>query len=258
MDYKAIFETDKTRQALARQGKLKELEQTYDGTYPDLPSMNSSEMWDFFMSHGELHRDPVSYHRLKMTARYIDPSARILDFGVGYGWIIPLLLEKNPGLDYTGVDFSAVSIEKLRTQYPALTFMQGDTKALPAGSFDYCLALEVFEHIEPKNVLGVYKELNRLLKPGGHVVISVPAWEDLVTMCHICSACGSLQSNVGHIRSYTPELLSAELALSGFQVVDTRVTDNYFGAARKMIKLAKYMLGEEIQKANIIVRAVKQ
>lgn len=257
MDINELFETDKKRHKLACEGKLERLYKTYDGSYPDLPNMNSTQMWDFFMNNSMVHYDSLARHRIKTSARFVDPNKRIVDFGVGYGWIIPVLLERNKRLDYTGIDFSVTSIEKLRSRYPDLVFLQSDISVLASEDFDYCLALEVLEHIVPKETFTILGKFYRLLRDGGHLVLSVPACEDLRKTCHPCSECGALQNHVGHVRSYTVELLSAELVLAGFQVMRTKVTDPYYGVPRKIIKLAKYLLKEEIPRSNIIVDAVK-
>lgn len=257
MLFQEMLATDKKRHELACKGKLEELYKTYDGSYTDFPNMNTSRMWDFFMNLSEVHHDPLSNYRIKTTASFVDANKRIVDFGVGYGWIIPILLQKNRHLDYTGVDFSSTSIEKLRSRHPDLIFVQGSTSILTSKDFDYCLASEVLEHIIPKETFSFYAEFHRLLRDGGHLVVSVPAWEDLSKSCQLCSECGALQSHSGHVRSYTVELLSAELTMAGFKVMRRKVIDPYYGIARKIIKLGKYILKEEIPRTNIIIDAVK-
>ena len=95
MLFKEMLETDKKRHEFACIGKLDELYKTYDGSYADLPNMNAGKMWDFFMNLSEVHHDRVADHRIRTTARFVDTNKRIIDFGVGYGWIIPVLMKKN-------------------------------------------------------------------------------------------------------------------------------------------------------------------
>jgi SAM-dependent methyltransferase len=48
-----------------------------------------------------------------------------------------------------------------------------------AASFDVVTMLAVFEHIEPSKLVDIVKNIYRVLKPGGHFVMTTPAfWTD--------------------------------------------------------------------------------
>ena len=95
-------------------------------------------------------------------------------------------------------------------------------------SFDTLCAFEVLEHIEDD--LGSLREWKGKLKPGGTIMISVPAWADRY---------GPFDKLVGHIRRYDPDHLRARLEEAGF--VDVHVeaygfpVGNLLEAARNFI-----------------------
>jgi SAM-dependent methyltransferase len=100
-------------------------------------------------------------------------GARVLDGGCGLGEFVVELSRQ--GFDAVGMDISASTVERLRERFPGVGFMDGDIRAtgLPDASVDLYFSWGVFEHFEsgPGACLA---EAYRLLKPGGHLLISVP------------------------------------------------------------------------------------
>ena len=100
-----LWKADLDRNLLASSRSFIKLKQTYKkGAYPDIPDLSSNELWD---SHSEYSEVPdFRIRRLREVEKNISPIASILDIGVGWGEIIPMLLEK-PQRKYVGLDFSA-------------------------------------------------------------------------------------------------------------------------------------------------------
>jgi SAM-dependent methyltransferase len=95
---------------------------------------------------------------------------------------------------------------------------QGDaTQGLAYGdaSFDVVTALDVIEHNEDDDA--ILREMVRVLKPGGHAVVTVPAFMWLWSHNDDINA---------HIRRYTAPELRDKLEAAGFQV--QRTTYNNF------------------------------
>jgi 2-polyprenyl-3-methyl-5-hydroxy-6-metoxy-1,4-benzoquinol methylase len=103
--------------------------------------------------------------------------SRALGVGAGYGIFDRLLPES---LDYTGVDISAEAIAfadgwaaQHRPTYRYLQKTLWDC-AFSSEHFDLVLLSEVIEHIPEQEVEGTLQEIERLLCPGGYLLLTVP------------------------------------------------------------------------------------
>jgi ubiquinone/menaquinone biosynthesis C-methylase UbiE len=116
--------------------------------------------------------------RLLLQAK---PAAgqRILDVGCGFGGTVAQLNEDCTDLDLTGVNIDARQIDRaIATVQPLagrnnkIAFVVGDACALPFpdASFDTVLAVECIFHF-PSRVT-FFKEVQRVLRPGGKLVLS--------------------------------------------------------------------------------------
>ena len=98
---------------------------------------------------------------------------RVLDVGCGSG-VHGAELRRILGHSVTGVDLSAESVAKARTRLAAAyvgDVTRPDAYAFAAG-FDVLLFSDILEHLY--DPVAVLREHLKLLKPGGHVVISLP------------------------------------------------------------------------------------
>src|SRR5262245_48141507 len=97
-----------------------------------------------------------------------------LDFGCGSGRILRWFLD-DPGIDLTGCDIHAPTIEWMRTAYSgaARLYVNQPEPPLdePDGSFDLVFCGSVFSHLP--DWAPWLLELRRVLKPGGILVASV-------------------------------------------------------------------------------------
>ena len=80
-------------------------------------------------------------------------------------------------LSLTGLDFSAVGVDRCRALLPEATFVVGDLydAPLPAGAYDLVLCVETLEHVP--NPQAALRELLRACRPGGRIVRTVPNGE---------------------------------------------------------------------------------
>ncbi len=100
----------------------------------------------------------------------------ILDVGCGDGFYLHLLSSLYPLAKVIGVDFdtNALNSARINLKGRKVILRQGDVCKLDFkdNSFDVVLASEVFEHLE-SDTRGI-KEVYRVLKPGGLLLVSVP------------------------------------------------------------------------------------
>jgi SAM-dependent methyltransferase len=134
---------------------------------------------------------------------------QVIDVGAGDGWFAGELLRRLPsGSRVVCVD-SNYTDEHL-AKLPAAFGSTGPSFAreLPAGSFDLVMLLDVIEHVGDD--LGFLRGLvERQLRPGGHVLVSVPAWMSLFTRHDL---------GVAHHRRYRPAQLAEVITSAGLGI----------------------------------------
>jgi demethylmenaquinone methyltransferase/2-methoxy-6-polyprenyl-1,4-benzoquinol methylase len=106
-----------------------------------------------------------------LTVRAVAPQAgeRILDLAAGTGTSSVALAKS--GAHVVAADFSAGMIEVGKRKHPSIEFVQADATALPfkTGEFDaVTISFGLRNIVDPKKAL---KEMYRVLKPGGRLVV---------------------------------------------------------------------------------------
>ena len=144
-----------------------------------------------------------------VIGRYVRPRARFLEIGCGTGFVLARLTRDFPDTAFTGSELFETGLSYARQRLPGVDLMQMDARALPYDAeFDGIGAFDVLEHIaEDERVLS---EIHRALRPGGHVVLSVPQHPALWSLADEI-AC--------HERRYNRGELENKLRRAGFQVV---------------------------------------
>lgn len=99
----------------------------------------------------------------------------ILDIGCGTGAMSAKLEQFGT---VVSADFSPLALEYSRRR-SLKRLCAADAMRLPfrTGSFDAIIALDILEHLPDDEA--ALREFHRVLKPGGHVIASVPAYQSL-------------------------------------------------------------------------------
>jgi ubiquinone/menaquinone biosynthesis C-methylase UbiE len=117
----------------------------------------------------------VHNQRYEKTIEYLNlrPNDKILNVWSRTGNAIPYL-RKEAGLQIENLEVADVFIEKAQKRFPEEKFQKTDLERLPFGDnyFDKILSLETLEHTPEPSVF--LKELRRVLKPEGILVMSLP------------------------------------------------------------------------------------
>jgi SAM-dependent methyltransferase len=105
------------------------------------------------------------------------PAWRVLDVGVGTGANLSVLRSLGVG-HIVGCDMSVEALHHSQG-IPGAGLVRTDACRLPfkSGTFDALIAMDVIEHLDED--LTALREFARVLKPGGHLFATVPAFPSL-------------------------------------------------------------------------------
>lgn len=169
------------------------------------------------MSHAE------NYNRFltKLVLSQAKAGDLILDLGAGIGTFAKRIAE---------LGYPVCCIEPDPNQASVITNLGltvlSDLTQIENDSLDYVYTLNVLEHIEDDHAL--LRELYYKIKPGGRLLIYVPAFQLLYS---------SMDQKVGHYRRYTRKSLDNLVSHAGFNVVTTRYADSLGFLASILYKL---------------------
>ena len=138
-----------------------------------------------------------------LRQRGILPPASILEAGCGWGTNFERL--ESAGYQISGLDISRVTLAGL--DRPDRKLIEADlSRNLPDDPplYDCVLALDVIEHIDDDS--HALRQLARLVKPSGVIIVSVPALPELYS---------EFDNVQGHRRRYTRESLTACVRRAG-------------------------------------------
>ncbi len=136
--------------------------------------------------------------------------ARVLDIGSGDAWLAGQLAGTLPPESAIVCWDSGYTDELIQTLSARERSVRQFVRERPAGTFDLLLMLDVLEHVEDD--AGFLRGLLDSLAPGGHLLLSVPAWPRLFCV-H--------DERLRHFRRYSPKGVRALLQEAGLEVLDS-------------------------------------
>jgi 2-polyprenyl-3-methyl-5-hydroxy-6-metoxy-1,4-benzoquinol methylase len=170
--------------------------------------------------------DEAIYSAIERHLIGLGAAGDVLDFGAGTGQLTRRLQRLHQFRSVTGADLYPRAADLA----PGIAWIEGDLNdVLPCApaSFDLVVAAEVIEHLE--NPRAVCRELFRLLRPDGQVLLSTPnneSWRSLVALLvrgHFV-AFGET-SYPAHITALTRLDLARALTEAGFRQIAFGFTD---------------------------------
>lgn len=214
------FNIDKLRNYLSQRKDYTNFKSTYSKFYPQIINRNTNQFWNikFIKSEQLQNQDKMTKDKIDFIVKSLPKhKSRILDLGIGQGYMEQKLKNLNIKHKISGVDISQKSIERANLNFEG-SFYHDDilniNRRFHNNYFDVVVAIEVFEHIQPKMVINLYKKIHSLLKDNGRLIISIPLNEGLSSKSKNPSA---------HVRAYTIPIINSEFKISNFTIVSTKI-----------------------------------
>jgi SAM-dependent methyltransferase len=136
----------------------------------------------------------------RLLAALAGVQGRVLDAGCGTGGLLAYLHARRPDLALLGLEWSADAGRRaaVKSRVPVL---RGTVNAIPFGRscFDGALAADVLCHrgVDPQAALA---ELRRVLRPGGRLIVNMPAYSWLIS-AHDHRVHNTRRQTAGELRS---------------------------------------------------------
>jgi 2-polyprenyl-3-methyl-5-hydroxy-6-metoxy-1,4-benzoquinol methylase len=185
---------------------------------------------------------PVDHYKAGITAKAIFDLNRefvgrqVLDVGAADGSMIRYVRAHSaPGVQVCGVDLAPKNPEVMKANCTALPFANA--------SFDTVFLTDVVEHLATEDLHKCMKESARVLKTGGHMIISTLNDEDLSENLILCPHCTEHFHRWGHCQTFTPETLGTVVGREGFEVKRVHKTNLGLLVNRPFLARIAYLLG---------------
>ena len=133
---------------------------------------NAADTWDKRFASKEL----TPFLSKLVPTFNLQHGQRVLDVGTGTGILIPFLLKAvGPTGQVTAVDYAEKMVEICNAKYAGVSNVSVAVQRVekldfPSESFDAVTCFGLFPHLENKKV--ALAQLNRVLKPGGKLIIA--------------------------------------------------------------------------------------
>ncbi|MCD6116478.1 class I SAM-dependent methyltransferase [bacterium] len=223
------------------------IEKSVKDLKPDVP-----ELIEWHSSYISNHKERIAFD-LKLVMQNVPSKSHILEIGS-----IPLMLTAalaKSDFSVTGIDLAperySTSIEKLGIKVLKCD-IEADRFPFNDKIYDAVVFFELFEHLRI-NPVATMKEVFRVLKPGGVLLLSTPnlksvnGLKNYLLRNRVYSCCGDLFTefskieklgHMGHIREYTSTEITEFLENIGFKVEKLVFRGTYSNAVYKLsIKL---------------------
>ena len=170
----------------------------------------AADRWDEL---SKKHLDPLL---LKAFAQINKNKGQCADFGCGPGQTTRFLYD-NGMQNIRGIDLSMEMVRTARQLSPEIKFETGDLLAIdyPAAYFSSAVAFYAIVHFSIEQVSTCFREINRVLEPGGNFLFSFHVGDEIV---HFDKA-HDKEVDIDLFFFQTDDILTL-LSDSGFTIID--------------------------------------
>lgn len=163
----------------------------------------------------ELDHKPLDRHLLNRFAEEARGRGLVADLGCGPGHVARYLHEQ--GVTVVGIDLSPGMVRVAAGLHPDLEFRVGDMARLdlPDASLAGIVAFYAIVHFSPDELDAVFRQVRRVLRPGGLALISFHIGDQVVHLDDLFGAPVSLD-----FRFHVPAGISAALRGARLSVIE--------------------------------------
>lgn len=150
----------------------------------------------------------------------------VLDYGSGPGYLAKALVES--GYDTTALEFSESSSERVNKLISPVANWHGCVVAktvptpLPDASFSWVFSIETYEHLLDEWIEGYFRDMYRVLRSSGCLLLTTPYMENLDDELIVCPSCENRFHRWGHLRAVSPHDLMTHARDAGYEIVFCR------------------------------------
>ncbi len=168
-------------------------------------AMSSHELFDFSL--------PLQKERVATLKHILKPNFKVLDIGSSAGHFLYAL--KNRVKEVMGIELNQDNVAFTSKELGLKVCRQPIEKSnLPKEYFDLVTAWQTFEHVEEPLVF--LRAVNRVLKPGGFLLIEVPNADDALLSVYGLKSFADFWYTEPHSFYYTASTLKKMLSKGGF------------------------------------------
>ena len=180
--------------------------------------------------------DEVKSQQRKYVALFAAAPGPVLDIGCGRGIMLELL--KLGGIEAYGLDTFPAAIDECERKGLSAIHAElfSHLAQLADSSLGGVFCSHVIEHLVPADAIVLLREVHRVLRPGGKLILLTPNCRDLMV------ALDGFWLDLSHVRFYPARLLQSILTQLGFRTValsedkDTRYGRTFYRRAAAMIR----------------------
>jgi len=146
----------------------------------------------------------------------------ILDIGCGEGITLEKLCRFYPNKDIRGIEIDRERVAICKRH--GLMVIEGNLLELntPSETIDCCILSEVIEHFQYQDAIFIFKEMYRILRKGGRLIVVFP--NDFIFKVGRIATFMFKEAfyNTGHLWQWTPCSMKSKLKNLGFGIIKIR------------------------------------
>jgi SAM-dependent methyltransferase len=112
----------------------------------------------------------------------------VLDFGCSSGRVVRVMAAARGDVRFIGCDPNGPAVDWAKDHLPEISFHESSTEPplafLDGGTLDAAFAISIWSHFDAAPALAWLAEMHRVLRPGGHLLLTTHSWQSVAYHAH--------------------------------------------------------------------------